>query len=294
MHARSVRHPQDLNALGRLLDECRLADGHASIGEHKYLALVSGTSEALQAAVLEDDTGLWGYAHLSARRDAEGWVLEMAIRPDRRDSEAIRKVVSSAIGLAAEAGGGPIRAWAYHVAVADVLQQMGFRTERQLLQMRRSLPPGPSIDPPPGLRLDPFRPGLDEQSWLEVNNRAFANHPENGDWTLEILAERTRQPWFDAAGLLMAWQNRELVGFCWTKLHAGGLGEIYIIAVDPPHQGRSLGRWLALEGLWDLQRRQGASSAMLYVDADNSPAVGLYGRLGFQLDHIDRSFVWEP
>ncbi len=292
MHARPVRHPQDLDALGRLFDECRRADGHAPIGEHKHLALVAGTTQASIARIFEDGTGVCGYAHLSPRRDGEGWVLEIAIGPDRRDSESIKEVLLTAIGQA-PAGGGPIRVWVYHTAVGEALVEMGFRKERQLLQMRRSLPPGPSPAPPAGVHLASFRPDQDQDDWIEVNNRAFAGHPENGQWTPEILQDRLRQPWFDPAGLLMAWQGDVLIGFCWTKLHPGDLGEIYVVAVDPPYQGRSVGRWLTLEGLWDLHRRQGATTAMLYVDADNGPAIGLYGRLGFELDHIDRSYVSE-
>jgi len=84
-----------------------------------------------------------------------------------------------------------------------------------------------------------------------------------------------------------------LAGFCWTKVHGGHeppLGEIYVVAVDPDFQGRKLGRRLVLAGLGHLASL-GMTEGMLYVDAGNRPAVKLYIDLGFDIDHIDRSYV---
>ena len=291
MDSRSVRHPEDLDGLRRLFEKCRVADGHAPIGEHKYLDLVSGTSDRSVGRVFETDGELVAYIHLTPRRDAAGWALETAIHPGRRHPGVIREVLRSAVDLAEAGGGGTIRAWVYHPAVAAALRELGFRGERQLLQMRLPLPPRRPAVAPAGLRLSAFQVGRDEASWIEVNNRAFVGHPENGAWNREILADRIRQDWFDAAGLRMARQGDDLVGFCWTKLHQGNLGEIYVIAVDPDHRRKSLGTFLTLDGLWYLHRCRDASTGMVYVDAANGPAVSMYERIGFELDHIDRSFV---
>ncbi|MBK5289706.1 MAG: GNAT family N-acetyltransferase, partial [Acidimicrobiia bacterium] len=50
---------------------------------------------------------------------------------------------------------------------------------------------------------------------------------------------------------------------------------------DPGAQGLGLGRALVLAGLADLNARRGARRAILYVAADNDPAVSLYSSLGF-------------
>ena len=58
------------------------------------------------------------------------------------------------------------------------------------------------------------------------------------------------------------------------------MGEVYVIGIDPSHRGTGLGRALLVAGLRLLAAR-GLPQAMLYVDAANTPAIGLYSSLGF-------------
>ena len=183
--------------------------------------------------------------------------------------------------------------WVYQPTAAhdEMATRVGLRRGRDLLQMRRPLP----VDQAPAdLDLRPFRPGSDEQRWLEVNNRAFEWHPEQGGWDLETITANEREPWFDPAGFLLHERDGRLAGFCWTKVHADDdppLGELYVIAVDPDFQGLGLGRQLVLAGLDWLHRERRLTTAMLYVDAANDKAVALYERLGFAVDHVDRAYV---
>ena len=163
---------------------------------------------------------------------------------------------------------------------------------RELWQMRRSLPlPWPS-----DLACRPFVPAEDELAWLEVNNRAFADHRDQGEQTLDDLLALEDEPWFDPAGFLLHVDGDHLVGFCWTKVHhttEPPLGEIYVIGVDPSAHGRGLGRALVLAGL-DWLYRAGLTTGMLYVDADNAPAVALYEKLGFVVFQRDIEFGPRP
>jgi mycothiol synthase len=78
------------------------------------------------------------------------------------------------------------------------------------------------------------------------------------------------------------------VGACWTKRHRGDVGEIYVIAVCPEAQGRSIGTALTLRGLWDLFERRSATVGMLYTDTTNRPARALYEGLGFEVARVIR------
>jgi mycothiol synthase len=190
-------------------------------------------------------------------------------------------------------GGGPVFVWVSGPTPDDdaVALAAGLRLGRDLLQMRVDLP----LDgPAPELPWRPFEPGADDAAWLEVNNRAFDWHPEQGGWTAEILREHMAEPWFDPAGFLLHERDGRLAAFCWTKVHRDeepALGEIYAIAVDPELHGGGLGRAITVAALDWLHRERGVTVGMLYVDAANEPAVRLYERLGFTVHHIDRAYA---
>jgi mycothiol synthase len=196
----------------------------------------------------------------------------------------------------AVAAGNTVRWWVHGVGPEHeaVAAEAGLVPARSLFQMRCRLP----LDETTDVVTRPFRPGVDDAAWLDVNNRAFAWHPEQGGWTPEVLAGRMAEPWFDPAGFLLHEEGGRLVGFCWTKVHPAtdvdpALGEIYVIAVDPDVVGRGLGRAMTLAGLQHLSAA-GLTVGMLYVESDNVPAVGLYESLGFHVHQTDTAFDTPP
>lgn len=290
MQCRYVVTPDDLAELDRLFRRCHAADSHWPLGEHEYLDLVQGTPGKTAGLVFEQEGHIVGYAHVTSTPVGEAR-LGVAVDPLHRSTELVTMLLEDAMEEARRSGNRLLRFWVFQPAIAGILHHHGFDLERELRQLRCDLPNEPPPDPPDGYELRTFRVGIDEALWLHVNNRAFDGHPENGAWTAEILADRQRQPWFDPDGFLMLWRDDHLAGFCWTKVHDDGVGEIYVIAVNPLDQRRGLGRLLALAGLDYLAGRQSCTTGMLYVDAANDRALALYEKLGFWMDHVDRSFV---
>jgi mycothiol synthase len=282
----------DIAAVSELLEVAAAADGHSPLGEHQWLDLVDGGRSGFAGLVAwEPGHGHpVGYAQVT-RGDAT-WALEFVVDPHHRAHERAigADLVAAAMDVVRQEGGGRISLWVPKPTRARdwIAVDAGMRHTRDLFQMRRSLP----VDEPYELATRPFEPGADEDTWLAVNNRAFAAHPEQGGWDLETLKRREAEPWFEPAGFLLHEVDGRLAGFCWTKVHtehSPTLGEIYVVAVDPDFQGRHLGRALVLAGLDSLARR-GIATAMLYVDADNVPALRLYDDLGFTVDHVDRAY----
>jgi mycothiol synthase len=285
--------PDDIAVVSTLLDAASHADGQRALSDHEWLDLEHGGGEGFAGLLARDGTDARPVAYAQVSRSNQSWGVQLVVEPDQRAryTDLGRELLSTALDVVARSGGGSVHWWVARAGDvhARLAAAVGLRPGRVLHQMRRALPTGL----PNELTTRPFVVGRDETAWLEVNNAAFDGHPEQGGWTLETIAARETEPWFDPAGFLLHERDGRLAGFCWTKIHADHhpvLGEIYVIAVHPDFHGLGLGRSLALAGL-DHLARQGVRVGMLYVDGDNVSALHLYKGLGFTVDHSDRAFV---
>ncbi len=285
----------DIDAVRELLEVATEADGHPPLGEHQWLDLVEGGRAGFAGLVAWEPGHDHPVGYAQVTRGDTSWALEFVVDPHHRDTGCVidRDLVRAALDVVRDEGGGRITLWVPKPTEDRdrVATDAGLRRVRDLCQMRRRLPASRPFE----LATRPFDPGHDETAWLEVNNRAFAAHPEQGGWDLETLKRREAEPWFDPQGFLLHERDDRLAGFCWTKVHthdSPALGEIYVVAVDPDFQGEGLGRRLVLAGLDSLARR-GLTTGMLYVDSSNKGAVHLYEDLGFTVDHMDRAYVGE-
>ncbi|WFE37069.1 mycothiol synthase [Micromonospora sp. WMMD998] len=273
----------DVLALARAAGD---ADGADPLDEHVLLRLRDPGAPAVHLTARAADGALTGYAHLDTTAPADGVGVELVVHPAHRRRGTGRALARGVLAAAS----GPLRAWAHgdHPSAAALAVDLGFSRARVLWQLRRPLTaalPEPGL--PEGVELRAFRPGDDDESWLAVNNAAFAEHPEQGRWTVDDLRVRMAEPWFDPAGFLLAVESAtgRLLGFHWTKVHerpgSARIGEVYVLGVDPSAHRGGLGRALTAAGLAHLRDGRGLDRVMLYVDESNTRAVALYERLGF-------------
>lgn len=133
-----------------------------------------------------------------------------------------------------------------------------------------------------------------QNQWLKANNEAFSWHPEQGGWDLGRLQRGMEPDWFDERDVIFFWDvngetsgetQPEMAGFHWTKWHDEvdpGFGEVYVVGLADAYRGRRLGGPLLNAGLQRMTEK-GTERVILYVEADNVPAVKAYERLGFDI-----------
>lgn len=299
----------------RVAEAAQAVDGVAPLSEQPLLWLRDPAADVRHVLARDDAGALVGYAQvdLAAAPDP---TAELVVAPDARRRGTGTALLGGAGSVATGDAHGSLAVWAHGdlPAARALAARHGLVPVRELWQMRLDLTPGasevaadgrvatgattgaPRTQPtrplPAGVRVRTFVPGQDEDAWLRVNARAFADHPEQGRMTLADLRAREAEPWFDPAGLLLAERDGELLASLWTKVHAPDatnpepVGEIYALGVDPDAQGLGLGSALTALALEHLAA-SGLVAVILYTERENTAAVRTYTRAGFVRSAVD-------
>ena len=286
--------PEDVDEVLALVAAVESATGHPPMSDQSRLALQRHGERpdgCLAIVPVRDGHDLAGFAQVSP--SSGGWTLDVVWAGAEPPSDAVLTgLVNAALDVLDDGGheAGRVTWWRGGDSTGSIETALGFDLDRELLQMRRTLP----VEQPVTISTRSFVPGVDESAFLTVNNRAFADHHEQSGWTHEMVTARERESWFDPDGFRLHERDGRLAGFCWTKVHPADdhddvLGEIYVIAVDPDFAGQGLGKQLTLAGL-DHLAQAGIVTAMLYVDGDNASAVAMYDRLGFHVHSSTKAF----
>ena len=290
---------QHLNHLSKSQQESVLAlikaahdfDGTPPIAEHVLLHLRHGGDKSDSHIVLEEDNQVIAYAHLDTTDLVAGPSVEAVVHPNHRGNGLGALILKEAIKVC----GDKTRIWSHGDLPAAKAIAASLKLERlwSNLLMSKSLGDIQPVKSKYPIRT--FIPDFDNQDFLSLNNKVFANYPDQGGWSEDDLRVRLNEAWFEKEGFFVAEDEGELIGFCWTKIHGAhthshngedddhghdALGEIYVLAVNPDYKGQGVGRDLTITGLNYLKYR-GLNNVMLYVGVENKPAFNLYKSLGF-------------
>ena len=252
-----------------LAGRARDVDGVDPLNEASRLALDAGHVGRVHMAVKEGTT-------IVAAAFADGLApVELVVDPDHRHRGHGTSLLTQLLAA------GESQFWAHGdlpgaqaLAAAKHLEPA-----RTLLVLRLEM--DAEVEPervPDGVTIRTFEPD-DVDAIVRVNGLAFASHPEQGAMDRDDFDRRASSDWFDPAGLFVAERDGDVVGFHWTKVEHG-VGEVYVVGVDPSEQGSGLGTALTARGLRHLHE-SGLRTVDLYVEGDNDPALAVYRRLGF-------------
>lgn len=249
-------------SLQELADKATQIDGVAPFNEATRLASAFGDEPRIDRRFGTDDGRL--VAAAIAFGDAP---VELVVDPLFRKRGLGGKLLDAVMAE------GETRFWAHGdlPGARALANSVGLAPMRTVLRMRRFAPP-PDVEPP-GVR---FFEEADLDRVLAINAAAFAGHPEQDSMDRADFERRAALAGVD--GLLVREVDGTVVGFHWTRVDAG-VGEVYLIAVDPEHQGVGHGSALLAAGLKQLAAEAVAEVAV-YVES-TSPAVNLYGAYGF-------------
>lgn len=263
-------------ALARLIslgEEVARVDGAPPFNDQALIEARRG-----ERIMLESEAGI---ALVTASASAEP-EAELAVDPQRRGKGEGTALAQRIRAHFASLGTDGFKAWAHgdHPAAAAIAARMGMRKTRELLQLRASVPADAQV--PQEVR--PFTEA-DAEGWVRANASAFAAHPEQGQLTLADLADRRGEAWHSDDNLLLHESDGEIDAFTWLKPQ-GDVIELYAVGVVPEAQGKGLGS-LMMRATFGRMRELGGTTAHLYVEGDNTPALELYRKGGFTQWAID-------
>ena len=278
----------------KILEEATHHDGTPPVSDQALLAVTQGRRRLFEEP---DAIGIIGEGE-----------LDLVVRPTERGKGIGRALLRTL--LASDEASTELRAWAHgeNPAATVLLRSAGFKPVRELLRL--ALDPaaldqaiGAARRLPEGFEVRAYSPGAEGHAdqaddWVRVNAAAFASHPEQGQMSRAEFDALTREPWFAADDLRLAYatsgeRQGELAGFTWVKTVQEGNTtetELYVLGVDPTFAGIGLGAALLGETLRQMATHR-PNRITLYVDGDNTNAVALYARAGFVVEQRSMQYL---
>ncbi|MBN2204475.1 MAG: GNAT family N-acetyltransferase [Thermoleophilia bacterium] len=187
-----------------------------------------------------------------------------------------------------------IFAFGRNAAKRALLEEAGYALGRRVLRMAADLDEtSPCLEPPDGVEIRPFRPGVDERTMRDVMSESFADHFRQSEEPFEAWRRRlVEHPDFDPGLWSLAWAaagaedeiGEQAVGGVIAYDH-GDLGWVKGLGVLRPWRQRGVGGAL-LSHVFAALRARGQTRVELGVDADAATrALEVYERAGMNVAH---------
>ncbi|MFM8868996.1 MAG: mycothiol synthase, partial [Candidatus Nanopelagicus sp.] len=189
--------------------------GTPPIAEHVLLHLRHGGDKSDSHLVIEENKEVIASAHLDTTDLVAGPSVEAVVHPQHRGKGLGALILKEAVKIC----GDRTRIWSHGDLSAAKAIAASLKLERlwsNLLMSKSLCEIQPVISKYP---IRTFIPGLDNQAFLALNNKVFADYPDQGGWSEDDLKVRVNESWFDDKGFFVAEDGGELIGFCWTKIH---------------------------------------------------------------------------
>lgn len=215
------------------------------------------------------------------------YAIETAVEPSMRFPQFEAVVLDSAMALAPDRR--VLSIWSNRPSLDRVVESMGWVVVRSLVFMTVDLPISRLDAPASPYAVRTFR-DEDVGSLVAANRRAFAGHREAASLSEDDVVRIMQEPWFDPRGFFLLLDAEEIIGFCWTRVHDNGDGEIYRIGIVPDRAGSGAGKLMLSTGFAYLAEHDRAQRGVLWVDASNERALNLYRSVGMQPERTIREY----
>ena len=170
-------------------------------------------------------------------------------------------------------------------AAAEILERRQYERTRTFYRMTIDLVNGyPEPTTPPGIKIRPFRHGVDDREVHATIEDSFSEHfrfhaESHEDWA----TRRMEHPSFDPSLWLVAWDDDAMAGAI-LPFQFGDLSWVRELGVREAYRGRGIGKALLLATFRMFEQR-GSKRVSLGVDAGNTTgATALYEKAGMKVE----------
>jgi len=230
-----------------------------------------------------------GYALIRVRDPGRAFDGELSVSPQHSYEDVGRHLLERLEARARERAEAPdarlnVVCPSVEAGKVALVTGAGFEYGRTFFRMAIDVPAGfRSPDPPADVAVRPLRLERDERAAHAVLEESFSEHfgfarrPFDEWWNLHTGHER-----FDPDLCFLAWRGEEALGGL-LAFDFGDMGFVREVGVLKPWRGRGIATALLLRSFQAFLDR-GQARVMLGVDSENPGALGLYERLGMNVD----------